>query len=90
MPQLLTEDTRTAGIYHRLVSVKRLRHGPATLTRKQTALLKTAVETRYFETPKTATTKALAEKLRTSPLAISETMRRALKKIVTHYLEGTP
>jgi predicted DNA binding protein len=88
--QSFTAELQRNGIYYRLVSVNRLRHGPATLTRKQTALLKTAVETGYFETPKTATTKALAEKLRTSPSAISETMRRALKKIVTHYLEGTP
>ena len=88
--QSFTAELQRNGIYYRLVSVSRLRHGPATLTRKQTALLKTAVETGYFETPKTATTKALAEKLRTSPSAISDTMRRALKKIVTHYLEGTP
>ena len=77
MAQLLNEDTRIAGIYYKLVSARRLRHGFAA-SRKQRALLKLV------------TTKALAEKLRTSPSAISETMRRALKKIVTHYLEGTP
>jgi predicted DNA binding protein len=83
MPQLLTEDTRTAGIYHRLVSVKRLRHGPATLTGEQRALLNTAADTGYFESPKTITSRGLAEKLNTS---ISENLRRALKRVVAHYL----
>ncbi len=83
MPQLLNEDTRTAGIYYRLVSVKRLRHGPATLTREQTALLNTAADKGYFETPQTITSRGLAEKLNTS---ISENLRRALKRVVAHYL----
>jgi predicted DNA binding protein len=66
---------------------KRLRHGPATLTGEQTALLNTAADTGYFETPKTITSRGLAEKLNTS---ISENLRRALKRVVAHYLEEIP
>jgi predicted DNA binding protein len=57
------------------------------LTREQTALLNTAADTGYFETPKTITSRGLAEKLNTS---ISENLRRALKRVVAHYLEEIP
>jgi predicted DNA binding protein len=53
------------------------------LTREQRALLNTAADTGYFETPKTITSRSLAEKLNTS---ISENLRRALKRVVAHYL----
>jgi predicted DNA binding protein len=57
------------------------------LTGEQRALLNTAADTGYFETPKTITSRSLAEKLNTS---ISENLRRALKRDVTHYLEEIP
>jgi predicted DNA binding protein len=60
------------------------------LTRKQTALLNTAADRGYFETPKTITSRGLAEKLNTSPSSISENLRRALKRVVAHYLEEIP
>jgi len=88
--QAFTSELQRNGIYYKLVSVHRLRHGPNSLTKKQTALLKTAADAGYFETPKTITAKGLAEKLNTSPSSISETLRRALKRVVTHYLEEMP
>jgi predicted DNA binding protein len=57
------------------------------LTRKQTTLLNTAADRGYFETPKTITSRGLAEKLNTS---ISENLWRALKRVVAHYLEEIP
>jgi predicted DNA binding protein len=57
------------------------------LTGEQRALLNTAADTGYFETPKTITSRSLAEKLNTS---ISENLRRALKRVVAQYLEEIP
>jgi predicted DNA binding protein len=59
------------------------------LTGEQRALLNTAADTGYFETPKTITSRGLAEKLNT-PSSISENLRRALKRVVAHYLEEIP
>lgn len=58
------------------------------LTEKQEKVLRTAIESGYFNTPKESSAKNVAKKLHISTSTFSEILRRALKKIVEYYLNG--
>lgn len=58
------------------------------LTARQHELLKTAFEKGYMDCPRRIGIKVLSDTLKVSKSAVSETLRRAERKIIEHYLKN--
>ncbi len=56
------------------------------LTEKQTQALKAAVESGYFDTPRRASIKEVAERMQVSPSTAVEHLRKAEKKVLENYV----
>ena len=84
----LVKDLQTYGGYARVVSVKRPRSWQRMLTKKQAEVLNAAIKHGYFDTPKRISTKELARELGISPSTLSETLRRALKRVLELNADG--
>jgi len=78
----LVRDLQAYGSYPKVVSVQRPRSRFKNLTSKQLQVLNAAIKYGYFETPKRISAKELARKIGISPSTFSETLRRALKRLL--------
>ncbi|MEM4303760.1 MAG: helix-turn-helix domain-containing protein [Candidatus Caldarchaeum sp.] len=85
----LVRDLKTFGANPSILYVGKPRQGKNTLTAKQARALETAAKHGFFETPRRVSTISLAELLKVSPSTFSETLRRALNKIVNNYISTT-
>ena len=78
----LVKDLQTYGSYPKVVSIHKPRSRRKNLTSKQVEVLNAAIRHGYFDTPKRISAKELAQKLGISPSTLSETIRRALKRLL--------
>jgi len=83
----LVSDLKAYGVYPRVLYVGRPRQGERRLTAKQARVVETAAKHGFFETPRRVSTTKLANVLKISPSTFSETLRRALNKIVNNYVK---
>ena len=69
---------------------ERIPHGTSDrLTEREREVLETALERGYYETPRTTTPDALSEILDVSDVAVSKTLRRVERKILTDAVDWT-
>jgi predicted DNA binding protein len=69
---------------------ERIPHGTSDrLTEREREVLETALERGYYETPRTTTLDALGEILDVSDVAVSKTLRRVERKILTDAVDRT-
>ncbi|WP_457558401.1 helix-turn-helix domain-containing protein [Candidatus Harpocratesius sp.] len=70
------------------ITVKQVREycPESLLTAKQTEILIYALENGFFEIPRKITLSSMASKIKLTPSALSENIRRITKKLVVHYL----
>ncbi|HIQ29953.1 MAG TPA: winged helix-turn-helix transcriptional regulator [Candidatus Caldiarchaeum subterraneum] len=86
----LVKDLQTYGSSPKVISVQKPRGGLKNLTSKQARVLEAAFKYGYFDTPKRISTKELAKKLGISPSTLSETLRRAVKRLLEGRDAGSP